>query len=88
MEKYLAILGLKVRDKVTGFTGVATSVSFDLYGCVQVAVSQGLNKEGRLGDQFWFDEKRLETLTKKPVMEVPSFEAPPGPSDKPLQRQI
>lgn len=36
VEETLAVLGLPVRDKVTGFDGVITSVSFDLYGCIQV----------------------------------------------------
>ena len=35
----LKLLGLKVKDKVTGFTGIITSVSFDLYGCIQVIIT-------------------------------------------------
>jgi hypothetical protein len=34
----LKLLGTKVRDVVTGFVGIVTSVSFDLYGCVQAVV--------------------------------------------------
>lgn len=47
MKKYLDILGHKVSDKVTGFNGVAVSVSFDLYGCIQVVVNPGLSSDGK-----------------------------------------
>ena len=32
---HLELLGQKVEDKVTGFRGVVTTISFDLYGCIQ-----------------------------------------------------
>lgn len=32
--KHIDLLGLKAEDKVTGFKGVITTLSFDLYGCV------------------------------------------------------
>ncbi len=42
-REHMSVLGLWVSDEVTGFEGIATSVGFDLYGCVQVVVTpQGL----------------------------------------------
>jgi hypothetical protein len=78
MKQHMSLLGFKVRDAVTGFTGVVTSISFELYGCVQALVNPGLEKEGKCGEQYWFDLKRLQPIGKKPVMQVPEFNAVPG----------
>lgn len=91
LREHLAWLGHKVKDSVTGFEGVVSSVSFDLYGCVQAIVVPGHNKkEGKTPDAYWFDVKRLERVSSKPVMEVPEFAAPvgfeKGPAAKPPQR--
>ena len=32
MHEDMKLLGFKVQDVVTGFTGIVSSVSFDLYG--------------------------------------------------------
>jgi hypothetical protein len=67
----LRFLGLKVRDKVTGFVGVCESISYDLYGCIQAVVRQPMNDKGEVTDGRWFDVARLEVVDPKPVMEVP-----------------
>lgn len=74
IETHLKMLGMKVRDRVTGFEGVVISVSFDLYGCIQAIVSPGLNKDGEPGKSQWFDILRLVTTSHEPVMDVPNFE--------------
>ena len=74
VDKHLELLGLKVKDSVTGFKGVVTSVSFELYGCVQAIVQPETNKEGKIPDSRWFDVTRLITTKPKPVMEQPDFE--------------
>jgi hypothetical protein len=85
MLKYMETLGFRGRDKVTGFEGVITSISFDLYGCVQLLLNPGI-KDGKLSDCCWFDAARVE-LKKKDVrvMEPPSFETrkEKGPEMKP-----
>jgi len=48
VKKHLSLLGLKVKDKVTGYTGVVASIGFDLYGCVQAIVNPGMDKDGKL----------------------------------------
>lgn len=80
MKQYLDILGLRVKDCVTGLEGVATSVCFDLYGCVQVAVNPEA-KDGKAADGRWFDHKRL-IAGGDPVMEQPVFESVAGPERK------
>lgn len=91
MKKHLDILGYPVKDKVTGFKGVAVSVSFDLYGCVQVLINPGIDDAGKTKDQIWFDINRLEITSPKRVMEPVAFnfglDVPPGPeSCKPVSK--
>ena len=88
--KHLSLLGLKVKDKVTGVKGVVTTVSFDLYGCIQVIIDRGLKKDGTAYDSRWLDVSRLYILKKTPVMQVPDYqrgyvaEGRQGSADKPL----
>jgi hypothetical protein len=72
--KHLKLLGLGVRDKVTGFQGICTSICFDLYGCIQALVNPGLNQEGKVQDSLWFDVERLSCTCFNPVMYPPDFE--------------
>jgi len=73
-QVHLNLLGLRVRDRVSGFEGVVASVCFDLYGCIQAIVHPGLQADGKLGDQSWFDVNRLEIVSTEPVMNRPNFE--------------
>jgi len=73
IEQHLTILGKHVRDEVTTLTGIATSVCFDLYGCIQVCVNPGLDKDGKQKEQHWYDAKRLTVTCDKPVMPLPDF---------------
>jgi len=75
IKKHLDLLGHKVKDKVSDYTGVVISISFDLYGCIQADVRPiTLNKEGSIVQGVWLDVSRLKVLTKKPLMDVPDFE--------------
>ena len=67
------MLGKPAKDKVTGFTGVISSVSFDLYGCVQAVVTPPIDKDGKTQSGSWFDVTRLELLGDTPVMSPPDF---------------
>jgi len=51
-------LGTKVKDLVTGLTGIATSRLEYLNGCVQIAVSP-LANEGKVPDSVWIDHQQL-----------------------------
>ena len=74
MKVHLELLGLKVKDSVTGFNGVVTGVNFELYGCVQALVQPKKNKEGNIPASRWFDVTRLVTKKAQPVMKQPDFE--------------
>lgn len=87
MQQYMEMMGMCVKDKVTGFAGVVQSVNFDLYGCVQFSVVPPVNEKGERVESSWFDSNRFELTDKKRVMPVPSFAAIPeqhdkGPSEK------
>lgn len=108
IKKHFALLGLKARDAVTGFPrrlpthetpshsmpnhGVITSISFDLYGCVQVVIQPTVDEKGGSQDGQWFDVSRVEVLSSDPVMPVPDFfqgdsdvsKGEKGPAEKPL----
>lgn len=90
MEK-LSQLGRRVRDRVTGFEGVISSISFDLYGCICACINPGKDKDGNLQDCVWMDINRMEFLSS-PVMEQPNYligtqaEGKQGTADKPGMR--
>jgi hypothetical protein len=84
MNENLKLLGCKVVDKVTGFAGVVTSISFDLYGCIQALVLPPFKeKDDRWVDARWFDCNRLSVMDSIPVMDVPDFAKVPGGQDLP-----
>lgn len=90
VQKHLSILGLPVKDRVTGFSGIVENVGFDLYGCIQCIVKPPINEKGEVVDGRWFDISRLEIRNKKPVMKPPNFEYGPvaegkhGCAEKPI----
>jgi hypothetical protein len=87
---HLAILGFRVRDRVTGQEGIVTSVSFDLFGCIQAVVHPGLDKDGKAKELHWYDILRLEIISEIPCMPQPNFVSGPiseglqGAAEKPL----
>jgi hypothetical protein len=88
-EEYLQILGTEMKDKVTGITGMVSSVCFDAYGCVQACLTQRKTKSGTIPDQYWMDIKRLAPSGKR-LMPVPRYTRPGteiGAADKPVPRQ-
>ncbi len=79
MKKYIDMLGYRYRDRVTKFEGIGSTVSFDLYGCVQIALTPEAKQDAKTGEQTiqdgrWFDASRLERVGKARVMEVPNYE--------------
>lgn len=57
-------LGDKVKDSVTGFSGVATARTVYWNGCISILVlSPKLSPEGKEVD-LWFDEQRVDKKSK------------------------
>ena len=64
-------LGAKVRDKVTGFLGIATSRCEYLNGCVQYGVKTKVDKEGKMVEIEYIDEQQLEVMPgRKPKVKA------------------
>lgn len=72
-------LGDVVTDKFTGFTGIATSRTEYLYGCVRVYVEPTELKDGKPLEGAHFDEQRLD-----PESAVETG----GPGDFPPARKV
>jgi len=70
VEETLSLLGMNATDRVTGFSGMVATVGFDAYGCVQALLNPPM-KDGKLGEQCWFDVKRLQIHERH--MPAPSF---------------
>lgn len=90
INKHFELLGFKAKDKIRGTTGVITSLSFDLYGCVSALISPP-EKKGVRPDSCWFDVTRIEIIGKKPVMDLPDYglgyvaQGKKGAAKKPIQ---
>lgn len=90
IEKFI---GKKVKDKVTGMEGTVDSISFDLYGCIQVLINPGVDKDNKQIEKWWMDTIRLEIIDNNRVLPVPPYDhrltdddkTPdvPGPANKP-----
>lgn len=54
-------LGVKVKDKITAFEGLATGKASYITGCDQYLV-QPPSKDGEFKEGRWIDEGRLEVI--------------------------
>ena len=55
-------LGDLVRDKITGFTGIAIGRSIWLYGCERIGIEPTVLRDGMPMEVVFFDEQRVETV--------------------------
>jgi hypothetical protein len=88
IKQHLDLLGHKAVDRVTGYKGIVSSVCYDLYGCIQAALTPPVAKDGKPNEGRWFDVSRLK-IEGKPVMERPNWDFGPvaegkqGAAEKP-----
>lgn len=82
-------LGSLVKDMVTGFTGIATSRTEYLYGCVHIGItSRNLDIQGTPVGAMCFDEQRIIIVDKRdPVVSPDSKATSGGPVPGALLRQ-
>ena len=69
-------LGGKYKDKITGFTGVATGYVKYISGCNQALLAPKVGKDGDFVETQWFDEQRLVPMKAKTISL--DNEKPPG----------
>jgi len=74
-------LGSKVRDTVSGFTGIASGRSEFMYGCARILIEPDkLDKDGKTMEAGWFDEQRVEVIQElKPKVSKASAATSGGP---------
>ena len=58
-------LGDQVKDKVTGFVGIAVARTEFLNGCVQYSVAPKVGKDNKIPEELGIDEQSLVLVTKK-----------------------
>ncbi len=61
MKNYID-LGKEVRCKVSGFTGIVTSRTEYLNGCVQYGIRPKIDKEGKMVESSFIDSQQLEVI--------------------------
>ena len=57
-------LGMRIKDKVTGFKGIAVSKCIYLNGCIQFAVKPPVDEKGDIKKDVWIDEAQLEIIDR------------------------
>jgi hypothetical protein len=62
-------LGMSVKDKITGLTGVAVARTEYLTGCARISVQPTEVKDGKTADWVTLDEGQLDIIkTKKKIV--------------------
>lgn len=65
-------LGREVKDRVTGFKGIAISSTTYLQGCNRILVQPKLSKDGTIPEPQTFDEPDLEVVGDGVLPKPPS----------------
>ena len=71
-------LGQKVKDKVTGFTGIATAKIEYLNGCVQFQVSPKVSPKNSFQEGKYIDIEQLDVVQGSRKIELNEREDPSG----------
>lgn len=72
-------LGNELRDKVTGFKGIAIARTEWLNGCFRWVLQPKMGKDGKVPEGQTFDEPQLEFISKGTVKEGPKNTGGPLP---------
>jgi hypothetical protein len=74
-------LGDKVKDVVTGLTGIAVAKTHYLQGCARIGVQPQELKDGKPVEASWFDEPQLEVIEVGAInLKTDQSEKPGGPA--------
>lgn len=74
-------LGSKVKDIVSGFTGIATARIEYLNGCIQIKVVHPVDKTGEV-KECWFDIQQVQVLGKGIAVQKKETGGPVGSMPK------
>ena len=58
-------LGDRVKEKITGFSGIVTGITSWLNGCSRATIQpEAVDKDGKPVKEEWFDTGQIEILAK------------------------
>ena len=75
----MVTLGDEVKDKVTGFSGVAVARHMYLQGCNRISVQPPVDKDGKNQESCTFDEPQLIVITPQKVVAGEGSDSVGGP---------
>lgn len=83
-------LGDRVKDKITGISGIAIGVTEWLYGCRRIVIQPEEIMDGKPVDSFSIDEPQLEIVEKNPLKKKPVEEGARkhGPKPEPSRHSL
>lgn len=55
-------LGIRGKDKITGFEGTVVAFAQYISGCSQVLLAPPVDEKGAHRESHWFDEQRVERV--------------------------
>ena len=58
-------LGDRVKDPITGMTGIVTCITTWLHGCIRIGVQPEKLKDGKPLEAIYFDQSQLELVKKR-----------------------
>lgn len=75
----MVTLGDEVKDKVTGFLGIAVARHTYLQGCNRISVQPSVDKDGKNQESCTFDEPQLIVIASQKVVAGDDSGATGGP---------
>lgn len=81
-------LGDRVKDKISGLTGICTGRSVYLYGCTRIAIQAEVLEAGKPIESYWLDEAQCDVVQSAVIKgHVAIAEKPPSGPRPDAQRQ-
>lgn len=77
-------LGDKVKDRISGFTGIAYGRTAYLNGCISVGIRAEKLQDGKILDLEWIDESQLDIVKSKSAVALVRKTGGPAPIPKSL----
>lgn len=75
-------LGDKVRDKVTGVTGIVVAMTNWLFGCSRIGIQPQELKDGKPVEQTWIDILQAELVEENAIEKDSREEKTGGPQNE------
>lgn len=82
-------LGSLIRERITGFAGIAMGRHEYLTGCTKITIQPlGLDKDGHPQRSEWFDEPTIDVLEPPKPGVVDDDGSPGGPTEEPRRTLV